>query len=161
MFFQLNQSFSSRSWPHSVINLWLFPFSFRFFLYSSKFSDITSTELLSSFSCFSSLICIFLVSCTNLKISVTFSCRLLRQLKSISLHSGDSSPSSKTSQLSVVLVEQPSLIFFSLLLDLNRHWGLSFWNSCKKIFRYSLQRLIKQIWYQKVKKNLSVLQLID
>ena len=90
----------------------IFSFSFRSFSYSSNLSDITSTELLSSSSCLSPLICILFVSCARLKISVTFSCRFLRQLKRISLHSGDSSPSSKTSQLSVLLAELPSLIFF-------------------------------------------------
>ena len=36
----------------------------------------------------------------------------LRQWNNISFHSGDSSPSLKTSQLSVVLAQLPSLIFF-------------------------------------------------
>ena len=80
----------------------IFSFSFRSFSYSSNLSDITLTELLSSSSCLSPLIYIFLVFCARLKISVTFSCRFLRQLKSISLHSGNS----------VVLAELPSLIFF-------------------------------------------------
>ena len=115
----------------------IFSFSFWSFSYSSNLSGITSTELLSSCSCLSPLICIFFVTCASLKISVTFSCRFVRQLNSIFLHPGDSSPSSKISQFSVVLAKLPSLIFFlsfsgfesplrSLFLEfLSKHFAIS------------------------------------